>query len=363
MIQILRFSAMLIRAYVRDFTGLFFGMFLPLGFMLLFGALNFGGSASVDVGIVDQARNGDSARFIGSLEAVDTFDISTGTLEDERAELENGDRDMVVVIPTDFRIAPVAAGATSPTVTVLAHSGRAQALEIGRAILSEIVNRTSFAVTGSAPVVTLRTENVTANDLDYVDFLLPGIIGMNVMQLAVFSVGFGLVIDKQRGVLRRIMATPIPPLSFLAGHVLMRLILAFVQVLILIGVAVLLFNVTIVGSIWTMLALTTLGSILFLTVGFALAGWASTENQVAPIAQLITLPQLFLSGVFFPRDAAPPLIRPATDLLPLTFLNDALREVSTQGASLWDVRGDVLGLVVWTIVGFFIAVRLFRFQT
>lgn len=363
MIQVLRFSAMLIRAYVRDFTGLFFGMFLPLGFMLLFGALNFGGSVTVDLGMVDQAQNADSRQFIATLEGIEIFTVTSGSLDDERAALESGDRDMVVVLPADFRIAPVAVGGSSPTVTLYAHSGRAQEFEIGRAILNDLIDRTSFAVTGSAPVVTTRVETVTAHDLDYIDFLLPGIVGMNVMQLAVFSVGFGLVIDKQRGVLRRIMATPIPPLSFLAGHVLMRLILAVIQVLILISVAVLLFKVTIVGSIWTLLALTTLGSILFLTFGFALAGWATTDNQVAPVAQLITLPQLFLSGVFFPRDAAPALIRPATDLLPLTFLNDALREVSTEGASLADVSGDVLGMVAWTIVGFVIALRLFRFQT
>ncbi len=363
MIQVLRFSVMLMRAYVRDFTGLFFGLFLPLGFMLLFGALNFGGSLTVDTGVVDQARNADSARFIATLEEIDTLAITPGSLEDERLALEGGDRDMVVVIPADFRIAPVAAGGASPTMTILGHSGRAQELEIGRAILNEVINRTSFAATGSAPVVSTRFETVTAQDLDYVDFLLPGIIGMNVMQLAVFSVGFGLVIDKQRGVLRRIMATPIPPLNFLAGHVLMRLVLAVVQVLILIGVAVILFKVTIVGSILTMLVLTTLGSVLFLTFGFALAGWATSDNQVAPVAQLITLPQLFLSGVFFPRDAAPAVIRPVTDLLPLTFLNDALREVSTEGATLVDVSGDVLGLIVWTIVGFVVALRLFRFQT
>jgi ABC-2 type transport system permease protein len=102
---------------------------------------------------------------------------------------------------------------------------------------------------------------------------------------------------------------------------------------------------------------------MFLTFGFALAGWATSDNQVAPIANLITLPQLFLSGVFFSRDAAPAVIRPLTDLLPLTFLNDALREVSTEGATLVDVSGDVLGMIAWTIVGFFVALRLFRFQT
>ena len=92
------------------------------------------------------------------------------------------------------------------------------------------------------------------------------------------------------------------------------------------------------------------------------AGWAETENQVPAIAQLITLPQFFFSGVFFSKEAAPEVIRPITNALPLTFLNDALREISVQGASIWDVRMQILGLLVWTVVGFFLAVRFFRFD-
>lgn len=362
MIQVLRFSAMLFRAYLRDFTALFFGLFLPLGFMLIFGALNFGGTVTVATGIVDQARNADSARLIATLQGIEVLEVTTGDLDAERSALQNGDRDIVVVIPSDFRVSPLASGA-APMLTVYEHGGRPANASVGRAVLNEVITQTSFAVSGTRPVIALRSETVSAQDLDYVDFLMPGIIGMNVMQLAVFSVAFGLVVEKQRGVLRRVMATPMPPVRFLAGHVLFRLVLTMVQVMILIGVAVLLFKVTIVGSVLDMLALATLGSILFLTFGFALAGWAQTENQVAPIAQLVTLPQLFLSGVFFPRESAPEFLRPVTDLLPLTFLNDALREVSTQGATLWDVRGDLLGMIVWSVVGFLIALRLFRFQT
>jgi ABC-2 type transport system permease protein len=360
--QVLGYTVMLIRAFARDFTGLFFSLFLPLGFMLIFGSLNFGAATRVDLGVVDEARNPVSASLRGELQKIETFNITDGSLDEMRAQLEAGDLDMVLVIPAGFRVGdPSQGGAQS--LTVLAHGARGQEVGIGTAILGQVVTGMSFGSLGIAPPVTLRTETVAARDLGYVDFLMPGIVGMNVMQLAIFSVGFGLVIEKQRGVLRRIMATPLAPVRFFASHVLMRLLIAFVQVLILVGVAVVLFKVTIVGSMLTFLALTALGSVMFLTFGFALAGWATSDNQVAPVSNLITLPQLFLSGVFFPRESAPEFIRPATDLLPLTFLNDALREVSLEGATLWDVRGDALGMAVWTLIGFVVAVRLFRFQT
>ncbi len=361
--QILAFTLMLARAYVRDGTAMFFSLLLPLMFMLIFGALNFGSFGHVNVGVVDEAGNAESARFVEGLKGIDTMTVATGSLEAERARLEKGDRDMIIVIPRDFRIAPVAAGAAVPTLTVYENQGRDQQVAIGEAVLTQVVDRISFAVSRTAPIVNVDRQAISAHNLRYVDFLVPGILGMNVMQLAIFSVAFGLVAWKQRGVLRRIMATPIRPARFLAAHVLMRLALAVVQVLILLAVALVVFKVQLVGSVLGVLALTTLGSILFLTIGFTLAGWASSEDQVPPIANLITLPQFFLSGVFFSRDAVPDLIRPLSNVLPLTFLNDSVREVATNGATLWDVRGDVLGMVVWIALGFVLAVRFFRFES
>ncbi|MEK7285045.1 MAG: ABC transporter permease, partial [Chloroflexota bacterium] len=206
-------------------------------------------------------------------------------------------------------------------------------------------------------------EAISGVRLRYVDFLVPGILGLNVMQIGVFSVAFGLVIQKQRGVLRRLMATPLDPKRFLAAHTLMRLVLAAAQVAILLLVAFLLFRVVIVGSLLDLFAVALIGAVPFLMQGFALAGWAKTDNQAAPLANLITLPQFFLSGVFFPKEAAPEAIRPLTNLLPLTLFNDALREISTQGSSFWDVRMQVAGLVVWTAIGFILAVRLLRFES
>jgi len=361
--QILAYTAMLGRGYVRDGTAMFFSLLLPLMFMLIFGALNFGSFGHVNVGIVDQAGNAESARFVDGLKQISTMTVTKGELDAERARLEKGDRDMVIVIPRDFRIAPASAGAAVPTLTVYENRGQGQQVAVGEAVLTQVVDQLSFAVSRTAPVVNIDRQALSARNVRYVDFLVPGILGMNVMQLAVFSVAFGLVAQKQRGVLRRIMATPLRPTRFFAANVLLRLVLAVVQVLILLAVALLVFKVQLVGSVLAVLALTTLGSILFLTIGFALAGWASSEDQVPPIANLITLPQFFLSGVFFPRDVVPDLIRPLSNVLPLTFLNDSVREVATNGATLWDVRGDVLGMVIWSTLGFILAIRLFRFET
>ncbi len=358
--QILGYTLLLLRSYTRDRAALFFGFFFPLIFMMLFGILNLGAVANVSLGIVDEAGNADSERFVSALSGVETFRVSTGARADETAKLTAGERDIVIVIPAEFRIAPLPPGAVAPTLTVLRNAGRPEQGVIGTAIIAQIVDEMSFAATRTSPIVTLKREEVAGRNLRYVDFLTPGILGMTIMQLGISSVAFAFVVDRQRGVIRRIMATPIPRRNFLAAHVLERLILAVLQVLILLAVAVLMFKVQVVGSIFVLLLVTVLGAMLFLSLGFAVTGLVATENAAAPVTQLVTLPQMFLSGVFFSRDAAPDLLRPVADYLPLTFLNDALREVSTAGAGLADIGPELLGLAAWTVISFVLAFRFFR---
>src|SRR6202007_1219263 len=112
-------------------------------------------------------------------------------------------------------------------------------------------------------------------------------------QLGIASVAFAFVVDRQRGVIRRILATPISRRNFLAAQVIERLILAVIQVLILLGVAVLMFQVRIVGQMLVLIAVTSLGAAVFLCIGFAVTGLVATENAAPPVTQLVTLPQMF----------------------------------------------------------------------
>jgi len=360
--QAVLLTIMYFRAYLRDRTAIFFSLVVPLMLLLIFGSLNLGAFGQVTLAIDDQANNAASQQFIGALQKIDTLSTKLQTTDDALPRLKRTELDMLLVIPKDFAIAPTRAGQPVPTLTIYGNDARPQQVSVGTSIVNDVVTRLSFAVNQSAPVLNVKQEDVQGVRLRYVDFLVPGILGVNVMQLAVFSVAFALVADKRRGVLRLIMATPLRPVTFLVSQVFTRLIMATLQVLIMIGVAVFLFDVHPLGGIVPLLLVCLLGSVLFLTIGFALAGWAETENQVPAIAQLITLPQFFFSGVFFSKEAAPALIRPLTNLLPLTFLNDALREISVQGATLWDVRGSLLGLVVWTGIGLVLAIRFFRFD-
>ena len=361
--QVLRYVVYLLRAYRRDRTALFFGFLFPLLFMGLFGILNFGSFGHVTLGIVDNANNAQSQAFIDGLKKIETIQLHTGTDDVEQAALRKGDRDMVMVIPADFRIAPARPGQAVPQLTLYENEGQGQQVAVGEAILNQVIDQISFGVTQTAPILQVDRRQVQGQNLKYIDFLTPGILGMTIMQLGVASVMFTFVIDRQRGVIRRIMATPLSRRNYMAAHVLERLVLALLQVAVLLAVAIWVLHAQIIGSMWVIGVLVVLGSALFLCLGFAMSSFVTTENQAPAIMQLVTLPQMFLAGVFFSRDAVPAFLRPVANVLPLTFLNDALRQVSTAGASLGDVGGSLVGMAIWTVALFIIAFRFFKLET
>src|SRR3990170_1482920 len=188
-----------------------------------------------------------------------------------------------------------------------------------------------------------------------------GIVGMTVMQLGLFSVAFGFVQLKRTGALRRLFATPTSPVYFLGAQVASRLIIASFQVAILFGVGIW-FGLQMFGDYASLAVIVLLGSVIFLAIGFAIAGWAKNEDQAAPVANLISLPMMFLSGVFFPRDAMPEFLANVTQFMPLTYVNEALRAIVNDGASLAALGPQLLGMGVWAVITFVLAVRLFRWE-
>ncbi len=214
----------------------------------------------------------------------------------------------------------------------------------------------------NVPRPTLRTQLVNSRNLSYIDFLLPGILAMSIMQGGIFGVAFSFVLLKKRGILRRMLVTPMKPGDFIIAQVAMRLLVLMGQVAIMVWAGMLLFHIHFVGSLLNMLVVGILGGIIFLAIGFALSGISKSEDQVAPLANIITLPMLFLSGVFFSRSALPGFAHTITDFFPLTYLTDGLRNISTEGATLPMIWPQLLGLSAWAVIAVFLAIKAFRWE-
>ena len=351
------------KMFIRNRAAVFFSLFLPLIIMLIFGVLNFEGATEIQLGVADEADNDASAALIASLGAYDYLIISEGEREAEMAELAEGDRDFVLVIPGGWTVPPP--GVESGLVAYAGNADPAQA-QVAQGILQQSVAQALYAPDdgGDAPVAfapPVAFESVESRDLGYIDFLVPGIVGMTIMQLGIFGVAFGFVQLKRTGALRRLFATPTSPSYFLSAQVLSRLIIGLVQVAILFGVGIW-FGLQMFGDYMTLFLLVIIGSAIFLALGFGIAGWAKNEDQAAPVANLVSLPMMFLSGVFFPRDAMPEFLAAITAFLPLTYVIEALRANVNEGANMMALGPELLGMAVWVVISFVIAVRLFRWE-
>ena len=195
---------------------------------------------------------------------------------------------------------------------------------------------------------------------NYASFLLPGLLGLNLVSMGLFSVGMVNVSYREKGKFRRLAVTPLPKWIFLLGQVTHRLTLTVLQAGILVLVGRVVFGIQNQGSFLDLLLLMTLGTGCFMAFGFALSSFADTSEGYAAISNLVFLPLMLVSGVYFTLDAAPPWFQHVVAALPLAPFIRALRAVFNDGASL---AGHGLGLAIvgtWALAAFVLAVRRFR---
>jgi ABC-2 type transport system permease protein len=194
----------------------------------------------------------------------------------------------------------------------------------------------------------------------YIDFLIPGLLGMNLMNSGMWGVGFALVEMRQRKLLKRFVATPMRRSDFLLALTSSRLVLMVIEVGLLLGFGVLVFHMRVQGSILSVILLGSLGAVAFGGVGLLTACRAQKIETVSGLINLVMMPMWIFSGVFFSYDKFPAVAHPFIKALPLTALNDALRATIIEGASLGSQSGRLLVLAIWGGVSFILALRWFR---
>jgi ABC-type multidrug transport system permease subunit len=196
----------------------------------------------------------------------------------------------------------------------------------------------------------------------YIDFLIPGLLGMNLMNSGMWGVGFALVEMRQRKLLKRFVATPMRRSDFLLALTSSRLVLMVIEVGLLLGFGVLVFHMRVHGwrSVLSVFALASVGAVAFGGVGLLTACRAQKIESVSGLINLVMMPMWIFSGVFFSYNKFPAMAQPFIKALPLTALNDALRATIIEGASLGSQSGRLLVLAIWGGVSFVLALRWFR---
>lgn len=207
-----------------------------------------------------------------------------------------------------------------------------------------------------------RDLELTEKGSRYIDFLIPGLLGMNLMGTGMWGIGFSIVSQRTRGILKRLVATPMRRSHFLLGQMLGRMVFLVVEVAALVGFAHLVFDVPLRGSVAALALVSFLGAMTFAGFGLLVASRARTLEGVSGLMNFVMMPMWLMSGVFFSPSRFPEFMQPVVQALPLTALNDALRAVMIDGASLVTVGHDLAVVSAWGAAAFAAALYLFRWR-
>lgn len=215
---------------------------------------------------------------------------------------------------------------------------------------------------GRRDIVSVSERRVEEKGSRYIDFVIPGLLGMNIMGGGIWGLGFPIVDQRRKHLLKRLIATPMSRAEYLLSYLLSRIVLLVVEVAVLIGSSMLLFDVPMRGSWLAVAAIIAVSALTFGGMGLLIAARVRTIEGASGLMNLAMLPMWVLSGVFFSAENFPKQVQPVIQALPLTATNDALRATMLRGAG-WPVVLPELGLLaLWMVVCFAIALRIFRWR-
>ncbi|MCC7240335.1 MAG: ABC transporter permease [Acidobacteria bacterium] len=329
------------REFLREPEAVFWVFAFPVIMTCALGiAFRSRGAEPVVVGIVESAAGG---RLAGMLEADGGFTVRRIAPADVERAIRDG-RAPVVVEP-------------GPPPVYRFDQARAES-QVARLAVDRALQRAA----GRLDAFTADERPIAAVGSRYIDWLVPGLLGMNIMSTGLWGVGFAIVQARTKKLLKRLVATPMSRAEYLASHVLSRLLFLAMEATVIVGFAWAAFGVGVEGSLLSLAALAVLGALTFGGLGLLVASRARTIEAVSGLMNLVMLPMWVLSGVFFASSNFPDLMQPFIQALPLTALNDALRGVMNDGLPLTALGKDIAVLAAWGAGSFGLALRWFRWQ-
>ncbi len=346
-----------LRSITRSPSAVVFTLAFPLIFILVFGFIG-GGGVTVDVGVPKEA---DTLNPVyQALKQVSVIRlIKNQTPAEMRTDLQKGSLDAVVAIHKNAGLPPY-------TVNVTYSHSSLEKGNILKSILNNIFYQINVRLHGSMPpVAELREATISGREYKTIDFILPGQLGFSLLSTGVFGTAFVFLSLRQTLVIKRFFATPVKRYSIVIGEALSRIVFSLTGALFIILIGHFAFGFTLIHGVITVLNLLILciiGLVVFMGFGFVVSGLAKNESTVPPISNIITLPQFLLSGTFFSINAFPKWLQPISRALPLTYLNDAMRKVSFEGAGLFDLGHQLLILAIWGIIIYTLAVKTFKWE-
>jgi ABC-2 type transport system permease protein len=333
----------------------------PIIMLFLLGFAASSDVRNVPTALFDQDHSKAARDLLAAYQAADyfQFDHEVNSVEEIRQLMTSGAVKGALIIPPDYgkrlavgeqaQVEFVIDGA-DPTIAATALGA---AVQIGQSKSTQVM-RTQLAARGQTgglqSPIDVRTQVWYNPDLVSAYFLIPGLVGTILQQLAVMLTAASIVRERERGTIEQLIITPIRSWELIVGKVTPYVGLAFFNVLEVLIIGLVVFKVPMIGDIGLLLGVSMLFLTAVLGIGLFISTMAKTQQEAQMLGMLIQLPSLFLAGIFFPIAAMPPFLQFLSYFIPLRYFNEIVRAIMLKGADLQDVRSQVFALVIFAVV-------------
>jgi ABC-2 type transport system permease protein len=365
LLPITTFARIDVKRLFRDKVAIFFVFIFPLVFLVIFGSIFRGDNdVSFRIALLNESRSAFSNDFQSKLQENKTFKIDTEatSLDFAKEKMKRGQLDATVILPAGF--GDVKPGSTTPSGELrIVYDQNAESVgQTLNSVMQGIFREVNQGLVPTETPFTVTAESTATRGLSQFDYTFSGILGFTLLSLGIFGPTTVFPRLKQRGVLRRYHTTPLKVWQYFVANVLSNAFIGLLAVGVMFLAALTLFDLSMQGSYFNLAVVVVLGTVMLFGIGLALGGWAKNENQAAPLAQLVTLPMMFLSGVFFPTFLMPEVLQSITTFIPLTGVIDSVRLIITENAALTDLGPQIGIMTAWTVVIYAVAFKVFRWE-
>jgi ABC-2 type transport system permease protein len=354
-----------IRRLFRDKVAIFFVFIFPLIFLFIFGSVFKGNDGvSFRVALLVRSDNEFTTQFVDSMNKNEVFKIDKKVTDIETAKekMNRGQLDATLILPETFGEVQANQSFPSGEAQVLYDQSNQTGGQTLASILNDVFKEINQQLSPANTPFTAKPESTATKGLTQFDYTFSGILGFTLLSLGIFGPTTVFPRLKQRGVLRRYHTTTLKVWQYFIGNVISNATVGLLALGVMFTAAVVVFDLNMRGSMLNLAAIVLLGTTMLFGIGLALGGWAKNENQAAPLAQVVTLPMMFLSGVFFPTFLMPEFLQSITKFIPLTPVIDSVRLIITENASLIDLQPQLAVMGIWTVLIYFIAFKVFRWE-
>jgi ABC-2 type transport system permease protein len=349
-----------LKMIIRNRQALFWALAFPLIFVFVFGLFFQERESTTTIAIIDYAQDSVSRSLIDSLSEIPTLEIELRQDEAEaRREILSGDLHYLLIIPEGLA-STIQSNPPAQVTVVFDDTNPLGGVIIG--VIERFVDQTNLELADAPIRLTLAAEGVSAQDINFLDFLLPGLAIWGVMSFSVIGLATTVASYREKQILKRMLATPLKVRMFFTAQMLAYLVVALAQATIILVFGSLVFGASIRGNIIYIGLLILIGNIVFLNLGFIVGAYSRTVQAASGLGNAVVLPLMFFSGVFFPTDSLPAFLQIIVSFLPLAPMLEAIRGVMLEARPIWDFPVQLATLGAWIAISAFVATKTFRFR-